>query len=60
MHVHDDKEQIYYVLEGEGTVVTGFDAHPLREGDTVYLPQGVEHMILNDRCDGWLSYLVIS
>lgn len=60
MHVHDDKEQIYYVLEGEGTVVTGFDAHPLREGDAVYLPRGVEHMILNDRCDGWLSYLVIS
>ena len=60
MHQHDDKEQIYYVLEGEGTVVTGFDAHPLREGDTVYLPQGMPHMILNDRGDDWLSYLVVS
>ena len=59
-HVHDDKEQVYYVLEGEGTVVTGFDAHPVREGDTVYLPIGVPHAILNDRYDGWLSYLVVS
>ena len=59
-HVHDDKEQVYYILEGEGTVVAGFDAHPVREGDTVYLPIGVPHAILNDRHDGWLSYLVIS
>lgn len=59
-HQHDDKEQIYYVLEGQGTVVAGFDAHPVREGDTVYLPVGVPHVILNDRYDGWLSYLVIS
>lgn len=60
MHQHDDKEQVYYVLEGEGTVVTGFEAHPVREGDAIYLPRGVPHMILNDRFDGWLSYLVVS
>ncbi len=59
-HVHDDKEQIYYILEGEGTVVAGFDAHPVKEGDTVYLPQNVPHVILNDRHEGWLSYLVVS
>ena len=59
-HQHDDKEQVYYVLEGEGTVVAGFEAHPVREGDTVYLPRDVPHLICNDRFDGWLSYLVIS
>lgn len=59
-HQHDDKEQIYYIVEGEGTVVAGFDAHHVQEGDTVYLPKGVPHVILNDRHRGWLSYLVVS
>ena len=60
MHQHDDKEQIYYVTEGEGVVVTGAEAHRVREGDTVYLPRTVPHMVLNDACDDWLSYLVVS
>ena len=59
-HQHDDREQVYYILEGEGTVVTGFDAHHVQEGDTIYLPRGVPHVILNDRHAGWLSYLVVS
>lgn len=59
-HQHDDREQVYYILEGEGTVVTGFDAHHVCEGDTVYLPRSVPHVILNDRHVGWLSYLVVS
>jgi len=59
-HQHDDKEQIYYILEGEGTVVAGFDAFPVKTGDAVYLPLGVPHVILNDRHEGWLSYLVVS
>jgi quercetin dioxygenase-like cupin family protein len=60
MHQHDDKEQIYYVTEGEGVVVTEHQAHRVREGDAVYLPRSVPHMILNDAWDGWLSYLVVS
>ncbi len=60
MHQHDDKEQIYYVTEGEGVVVTEYEAHRVREGDAVYLPRSVPHMILNDACDDWLSYLVVS
>ena len=60
MHQHDDKEQIYYVTEGKGVVVTEYEAHRVREGDAVYLPRSVPHMILNDAHDGWLSYLVVS
>jgi quercetin dioxygenase-like cupin family protein len=60
MHQHDDKEQVYYVTEGEGAVITEYQVHRVREGDAVYLPRSVPHMILNDACDGWLSYLVVS
>jgi mannose-6-phosphate isomerase-like protein (cupin superfamily) len=59
-HKHDDKEQIYYILEGWGTVITADEVHQVAEGDSVYLPQGVSHQIINEDCDGWLSYLVIS
>ena len=59
-HKHDDKEQVYYILEGTGSIMTGSDVHPIAEGDTVYLPRGVCHQIINEDCDGWLTYLVIS
>lgn len=59
-HVHDDKEQIYYVIEGCGTMIAGDEVHRVSEGDTIYLPPNVYHKIINDDYDGWLSYLVIS
>ena len=59
-HVHDDFEQIYYILEGWGSMMIGGTVHQVAEGDTVYLPAGLEHQIMNEDCDGWLSYLVIS
>lgn len=59
-HVHDDKEQVYYVAEGHGLLVAGEDLHPIREGDAVYLPVGVPHQILNPEYDGWLTYLIVS
>ena len=59
-HVHDDKEQVYYILEGEGLVLADRWVHRVGEGDTVYLPRGVGHQIINEGYDGWLSYLVVS
>lgn len=59
-HKHDDKEQIYYILEGWGTMITDDEVHQVAEGDAVYLPRGVFHQIINEEYDGWLSYLVIS
>lgn len=59
-HQHDDKEQVYYVLEGEGTLVAADRVYHLTEGDTVYLPRSVPHQILNEEWPGWLSYLIIS
>ncbi|NKB70461.1 MAG: cupin domain-containing protein [Candidatus Latescibacteria bacterium] len=59
-HQHDDKEQVYYITEGYGTVVIGDDVYKVREGDSIYIPKGALHQIFNDACDGWLAYLVIS
>lgn len=59
-HQHDDKEQVYYVLEGHGTMIANDEVHGISEGDTVYLPRGVPHQIINEAYDGWLSYLIVS
>ena len=59
-HRHEDFEQVYYILEGWGSMLIDGTIHSVAEGDTVYLPPGVPHQILNEECDGWLSYLVVS
>ncbi|MEW6753407.1 MAG: cupin domain-containing protein [Candidatus Latescibacterota bacterium] len=59
-HQHDDKEQTYYVLEGQGTLVAADRVYRLSEGDAVYLPPSVPHQVLNEEHPGWLAYLIIS
>ncbi|MFH1571764.1 MAG: cupin domain-containing protein [Gemmatimonadota bacterium] len=59
-HQHDDKEQVYYVVEGRGAVIAGEAYRPIGEGDAVYLPRGLPHQILNEAYDGWLTYLIVS
>lgn len=59
-HQHDDKEQVYYIIEGHGTMLAGDAVYRVCEGDAVYLPQGVPHQIVNEACDGWLAYLIVS
>ena len=58
--MHHDKEQVYYILEGNGLVIADGNVHSIGEGDTIYLPRGVKHQIINHDYDGWLTYLVIS
>ena len=59
-HVHDDKEQVYHITEGWGTMITDEEVHQVGEGETIYIPRGVTHQIINEEYEGWLSYLVIS
>lgn len=39
-HCHALEEELFYVLEGGGTVTLGDDEHPLREGDVIARPPG--------------------
>ena len=39
-HVHSAEEELYVVLEGEGTLLLGDEEHPLRAGDIVSRPAG--------------------
>ncbi len=37
-HTHDDMEEVYYVVSGEGEMIVGEDRYPIKSGDTLYVP----------------------
>lgn len=53
-HFHKVATEIYYVLEGEGTVTLDGVVHPVRKGSVVQIPPGVVHA-----ADGRVRVLVV-
>lgn len=60
LHRHHDTEQVFYILEGEGTLSIGTkeEKHPVRPGDVVRIPPTTLHSI---QCTGTkpLRYLAV-
>ena len=46
-HVHTDAAKVYYVVEGEGTLLVGGEEHALGPGHAVLAPAGEEHGVRN-------------
>ncbi|MBN1973997.1 MAG: cupin domain-containing protein [Sedimentisphaerales bacterium] len=44
---YDNQEQIYYIIDGNGTLIYGQEKVPVKKDDFMYLPAGVEHGISN-------------
>lgn len=42
-HYHRQGTEIYYILEGEGTIVLDGVEHAIRQGSMVHIPPGVVH-----------------
>ena len=42
-HTHEDMEEVYYVIMGEGTMVVDKDEYEIKQGDALYVPPGVFH-----------------
>ncbi len=42
-HQHDNREQYFYVLEGEGTFIVEGEEFPVRPGSFVFIPANTEH-----------------
>jgi len=43
LHYHEVATEIYYVLEGEGTIHLDGVEHDIRQGSVVHIPPGVVH-----------------
>jgi len=46
-HHHVDETEIYHCIRGEGQVLDGTELVEISPGDTVVLPAGTEHGIIN-------------
>ena len=46
-HVHDDKEEIIFVIEGNGEAVVGDSTEKLEPYTAVLFPIGVSHVVKN-------------
>ncbi|MEE2709103.1 MAG: cupin domain-containing protein [Gemmatimonadota bacterium] len=58
-HHHDNIEQIYYILKGNGQMLLGEEIHEIREGDAVYVPVNMPHQAFNYG-DDWMEHLIVS
>jgi len=58
VHMHADEDQLYYILEGEGTIRMNDQEFDLRPGSAVTIPPGVAHGVRNES-DLPLRYLDI-
>jgi mannose-6-phosphate isomerase-like protein (cupin superfamily) len=47
-HVHENHEQIYYIIKGSGTISVGEEKAKVKEGDCIYLPTDTPHGFIND------------
>lgn len=47
-HIHDGEDEVFYILEGELTLVSARGEMKARPGDTAVLPRGAMHGFRND------------
>ena len=57
-HLHDDHEEVFFIVGGKGAVLLGEERRPVHEGDAVYIPVGTVHGLINDS-DDWLDFVAI-
>lgn len=48
MHVHEDQEQVYFVLQGEGVIQIGDEKADVKAGDSIFLPVNEPHGFVNN------------
>ncbi len=47
LHRHLRSEEIYHITAGEGRMTLGAESFPVKAGDTVCIPPGMPHNIVN-------------
>ena len=58
-HTHKVQEQIYHVLEGEGSMEIEGKKQIVRKHDVIFIPPGVSHSIVNNGITD-LTFIVVT
>lgn len=59
VHTHKVQEQIYHVLEGEGSMEIEGKKQTVRKHDVIFIPPGYSHRIVNNGL-GDLTFIVVT
>ncbi len=59
LHLHHRAQQVFYILSGTATFEVNDISLELRAGESLHIPPGVRHFIMNREADA-LTFLVIS
>ena len=54
-----DIEQVYYVLENRGILLSDGEEQEITEGDMIHIPVGMTYKILNPHRE-WLTYMIMA
>ena len=46
--VHNNHEEIFFIINGTGKIKIGNEEARLRDGDIIYIPENTTHSIIND------------
>ncbi len=46
-HIHTECEEVILILSGKGEIKIGEETFAMKQGDAVYLPTGLKHLIRN-------------
>jgi mannose-6-phosphate isomerase-like protein (cupin superfamily) len=58
-HSHEESEQVYVIVRGNGRMQVAGDVEEVSEGDLIFIPPATEHGIINNG-DGTLVYVSAS
>ncbi len=59
VHVHDQSEEIFYFLRGEGVFTLGSEQIAFKPGTRIDVPKGVSHGFVSSK-DGTVEHIVCS
>ena len=64
LHIHDQGDELFYVVSGRGTATLGDETEVIEPGDVIFVPEGAVHGIRNldnDEPQRWyFSWTVLS
>lgn len=58
LHINDEQDEIFFIVEGEYIFKVGDDIHHLKKGDTVFSPRKVPHTFAQTSEKGRMYFIV--
>ncbi|MBL7833081.1 MAG: cupin domain-containing protein [Cyclobacteriaceae bacterium] len=57
LHIHENQDEIFFILSGEYTFKVGEELHHLTAGDTIFLPRKVPHCFAQTTDKGKMLFM---